>query len=99
DYSGNSYTGAATTNSVRFVYVDRPDVRTGYVGGSVLSQQKVLSRIETFSAENVITRYQLAYTETNATKRARLFQLVECAAATNECLAPVTFSSQDGAIS
>lgn len=61
DYTGNSNTGLATYNSVRFYYEERADKSFAYIGGGGLETKLVLYKIVTYSGDKAVKTYLFNY--------------------------------------
>ncbi len=83
-------------HQVKFGYITRPTGTNlnSYVGGSKIQQQMLLSLITTLVDNYVVRQYNLDYTTSPATRRARLSAVQECTL--NDCLRPTTITYQDG---
>ena len=93
DYTGNTTTGLAPYNSVRFVYQARTDISPSYVSGSSISNQQRLSNIQTFAGAALVKDYRLTYDCGGIGATSRLLNLAECDAA-GTCLPPTSFAWQ-----
>ena len=89
-YSGHEGQGVLPPSRVQFVYEDRQDKRSRYLGGTVLQNRQRLKRIETWTDETLVRRYQLSYHDDTVTRLSRLASVTECDGGT-QCLAPLTF--------
>jgi hypothetical protein len=88
DYTGNSAASLAPRYSVRFVYnTARPDVMTAYFAGSFTRTTVLLTNVQTYAGQALVSDYRLTYNSAS-TGRMRLRTITMCGAS-GTCL-PVT---------
>lgn len=94
DYSANPSAGVAPQASVTFVYEPRPDIRYGYVRGSIVGASHRLTAVATRVRGALARLYRVAYDTAAptdpATSLSRVKSIELCDAA-NDCMAPVSF--------
>ena len=96
DYTGNSGAGLAPYNSLRFVYsTDRPDVTTAYLAGSLMRTTVLVSNIQTYAGESLVSDYRLTYNSVPATGRKRLRTVTMCEGG-GACLPTTTIGWSSG---
>ncbi|WP_020592816.1 SpvB/TcaC N-terminal domain-containing protein [Kiloniella laminariae] len=86
DYGSNATAGTAPTSSVRFVYEDRTDTRTWYQAGAKISQDKRLSKVQTFEAETLVSDYRMGYDNEGLSGGSRVLSITQCTS--TDCLKP-----------
>jgi len=91
DYTGNSSTGQAPDNSVRFEYESRPDPHLTYQGTAAVRNVVRLSHVRTYAGATQVLDYRIGYVQSPQTARSELQSVTECEAATNTCLPATTF--------
>lgn len=91
DYTGNSSTGQAPDNSVRFEYESRPDPLLTYQGTAAVRNVVRLSHVRTFAGATPVRDYRVGYVQSPQTARSELRTVTECEAAANTCLPATTF--------
>ncbi|MHB1093028.1 FG-GAP-like repeat-containing protein [Thiobacillus sp.] len=96
DYTGNAAASVSPYNSVEFQYETRPDTSTGYLAGSLKQETQRLASIQTKAGGALVLDHQLVYEVGATTGHSRLLSLSQCSA-NGDCLAPTTFSWQEGA--
>jgi hypothetical protein len=81
---------------VSFAYITRPTGTSlsSYIGGSQVQQQMLLSQISIQSDGALVRQYNLDYSTSPTTRRARLSAVQECTA--SDCLVPTTIAYQNG---
>jgi hypothetical protein len=81
---------------VVFGYISRPTGTnlSSYIGGSQVQQQMLLSQISIQSDGALVRQYNLDYSTSPTTRRARLSAVQECTA--SDCLLPTTITYQSG---
>jgi hypothetical protein len=94
-YTGNLTTGAAPTNTIKFVYEARPDLVSGYSVGSKTQYIQRLSKVQVLqgSANTNIREYRLEYEQSALSKVSRLKAVRQCVG--SGCLAPLQFTWSD----
>ncbi|OOG38000.1 hypothetical protein B0B52_17000 [Polaromonas sp. A23] len=97
DYTGNATAGQATGNYLQFISEERPDVRRGFLAGSVYKSLKRLTRIKTYgNGGTAVKDYVLTYQQSASTSRSRLAQLTECdGQVASACLPPTNLTWTD----
>jgi len=93
DYTGNTKAGLAPYNSVKFIYENRPDVRTWYKAGSKEILDQRLKEIQVYSRSTLVYDYKFSYEISPNTYRSRLVSVQECAG-DGVCLKPTAFNWQ-----
>ncbi len=104
EWTGNAALGVSPMYDITFVYQSKPagEIDAGYYEGSSVKEINRLQRVDVTYHESatslLIRRYNLNYESTlSSTGKSRLANIEECAGATGtECLAPTTFSYQNG---
>jgi hypothetical protein len=91
DYTGNSNTGQAPDNSVRFEYEGRPDPLLTYQGTAAVRNVVRLSHVRTFAGATPVRDYRVGYVQSPQTARSELRTVTECEATANTCLPATTF--------
>ena len=95
DYTGNEAAGLTPYNAVVFDYEIRPDVSTGYVGGSKITLRQRLTAVKTLAEGQPVREYRLGYEIGSTTQRSRLASVTECHGS-GDCFTPTTFTWQEG---
>ena len=96
DYTGNAGAGLAPYNSVRFVYnTARPDAVPAYHLGALLKTTVLLTKVQTYTGETLVSDYRLTYQQGTTTGRSRLTSLTLCDAS-GTCLPATTLAWQNG---
>ena len=98
-YNSNPAAGVAASHELVFIYENRPsnEVDVGYVAGTRIREVVRLDRIDLLYNGAVLRRYELSYQPALSTGgRSRLASIQECGAGGGDCLAPTTFTWQDG---
>ncbi len=97
-YNTNPAAGLTTANRfLRFTYQGRSQAMSGYVGGSRIYTEALLSRIETYLGSQLVTQYRLSYREVGTgTGQPRLERVERCAGTGDAalCLPPTTVAYQ-----
>jgi len=99
-YNANPAAGVAASHEITFTYENRPnqEVDAAFVARMPLRQVVRLKRIDVRYDGAVLRRYELAYESAlSSGGRSRLASVRECGAGGSDCLAPTTFTWQDGA--
>ncbi|MEE9357300.1 toxin TcdB middle/N-terminal domain-containing protein [Candidatus Vondammii sp. HM_W22] len=94
DYSGNTNAATSPSASVRFEYVDKPDLGEVYIAGSKVKSTKRLTQIKTYAGEGLVQDYRLVYQV--RTGKLALLQSVEQCDENGECLPGTTLSWHEG---
>jgi RHS repeat-associated protein len=99
-YNSNPGAGVASSHDIAFIYESRPnsEVDIAYIAGTPIRELLRLDRIEVRYNGAVLRRYKLNYEPAlTESRRSRLASVQECAQAGADCLAPTTFTWQNGA--
>ncbi len=97
DYTGNSKTNTAPTNSVQFQYETRPDIMPAFQAGSLIKNAVRLKTISIFNLESLIKQSSLTYVTSVATSRSLLSLYRECNTGGGNCLPALKFDFSDKA--
>lgn len=111
-YDNNDSTGEQRLSEVRynddlhriaFNWTNRTDKSQAYFAGSLLTQNKRLASIISYSSTTALRSLHLGYSNSGATGFSKINQITECAgdsdpatAATGDCLQPTVFNWQEG---
>jgi len=98
-YNANPDAGVAASHEIAFIYESRPinEVDVAYVAGTPIRSVVRLYRIDILYNQSVLRRYELSYEPAlSIAGRSRLASVQECGAGGDDCLAPTTFSWQNG---
>ncbi len=94
DYTGNATATptVAPFASVRFIYstVARVDLVTGYVAGSLQTNRKLMTNVQTYLSTNQVLDYRLTYEQGTPTYQSRLKTVTVCEQG-GTCMSPTTF--------
>ena len=85
------------TRFVTFLYAARPDVQRTFVGGSQVTLSVLLTNVQSYVGNALVSDFQLAYTTGTATSRSRLTTVTRCAnsAAASAPMAPASLGYSD----
>ena len=86
-YTGNTNAGVLPYQIIRFEYETRPDTRSGYRAGSLVTSSKRLTNIVT-----AIGEYKLSYKAHTTLQPSRLDNIEYCDASGNLCREPIAFT-------
>ena len=92
-YTGNEKAKLKPYNSVKFIYEDRPDLKTSYQAGSIGTLDKRLKTIQTYQSLTLVHEYRLNYELSKNTFRSRIANIQKCTGA-GVCLPPTKFEWQ-----
>ncbi|WP_197035012.1 FG-GAP-like repeat-containing protein, partial [Herbaspirillum sp. RV1423] len=95
DYTGNSKTNTAPTNSVQFQYEARPDIVPMYQAGSVVKSTLRMSKVLAFNAQEIETTYNLSYSIPSINNASQLVAIKLCPT-NNACLFPLALTYENG---
>jgi RHS repeat-associated protein len=97
DYAPSSAGGTTYTSSIVLTYASRPvaQATVGYVNGTPVKNNNLLTNIQVNQYPQKSRSYRLTYEAGQATTRARLAQVQECAYF-NDCLPATSITYQDG---
>ena len=96
DYTGNAGAGLAPYNSVRFLFnTARPDAVPAYHAGALFKTTVLLTNVQTFTGEALVSDYRLTYGQGTNTGRSQLTSITLCDAS-NICLPATTLAWQNG---
>lgn len=98
-YNSNPGAGVAASHRVTFIHETRAsnEVDSGYVPGTPVRQVVRLDRVDVLHETTVLRRYDLAYGPAlTASGDSRLAAVHECGRNGGDCLAPTTFTWQEG---
>jgi len=68
-YGGNYIAGTPHFNEIEFMYTERPDIRSIYIGGTRIVTTHLLRQIIVKSNNNIVSRYELGYDWNNINSR------------------------------
>ena len=77
-WTGNDRTGLSPYSNVRFVYEDRNDHSSGYLGGSPVGNRKRVKNIQVVDANRMIRDYRLSYDYGPVSGASRLIGVTAC---------------------
>lgn len=92
DYTGNAAAVPVQSPfaSVIFTYETRPDVQSGYVGGTVETRSKRIANISTYRENVLVKSYKMTYKSNTANNTSQLTDVQECdASVVASCKRPV----------
>lgn len=90
DYTGNSVTGAAPYNLVKFNYATLPTIDVAYRNGSVIQSTVRIASIKAYAGQDLVSEYRLGYREDVPWEASRLVSLQRCDA-NGGCLPAMNF--------
>jgi hypothetical protein len=100
DYTANDGAGLAPYNSVRFVYVIRPDITPIFHAGSLIQTTVRLTNVQTYAGSTFVADYRLGYQQGSATARSQLASVTLCDGGDVHgvvtCLPATNFTWQNG---
>ncbi len=91
DYTGNSNTGLAPYNSVRFEYETLPASMVRYIAGGAFTNRSHLLKISTFTGESSAWEYRFWYNAPEAIAQERRLAGVKKCTAQGVCLPATSF--------
>ena len=80
-------------NSIKFIYEERPDIKTTYQAGSKNTLDKRLKSIQVYQSSNLVYEYRLEYEISKNTFRSRITSIQKCTGS-GVCLPPTKFEWQ-----
>ena len=96
DYTGNAGAGLAPYNSVRFLYnTARPDAVPAYHAGALFKTTVLLTKVQSFTGETLVSDYRFTYGQGTNTGRSQLTSITLCDASAT-CLPATTLAWQNG---
>ncbi len=96
DYTGNSTTSAATTNSVQFVYQVRTDVAPVLRRRFGHQDRESTHQRQDYSGAALVKDYRVSYDNSGSTMRSKIASVKECSGDGSSCLSATTFGWQHG---
>lgn len=78
DYTGNTDQGMAPLHSVLFIYEERPDQVSGWIGGTITNSRVYMTGVRVYTQFAVVSDYRLSYETSSTTARSRLASLTHC---------------------
>lgn len=98
DYTGNAAAGLAPYNSVRFLYnTARPDAMPAYHMGALLKTTVLITNVQTYTGETLVSDYRFTYAQGTTTGRTQLTSITACDGA-SICLPATTLTWQNGTV-
>ncbi len=78
NYTGNTNQGTTPYHSVHFIYEQRPDQASGWIGGSITRSRVRMTNVQVYAGGGVVRDYRFAYETSSMTARSRLISLTQC---------------------
>lgn len=72
EYTGNPTQALSPYAEIRFSYINRTDIQTGYIYGFLMESNLLLDKIEIFADSNLQRSYELGYTASSSTQKSLL---------------------------